>query len=276
VRNCRADPIFSVPGGGKRGSTYSISSTWTPPEAGRIVAGGGQVHGGGKSLVLSEPSCKNRKLATLTPAWGLPNHPFYHVRPILHEPGPIAMSGFLSGQGIPVAAGEPLRLTANYDDQRVHTRVMGIMALFFAPDSSVTQPCGPLPADLRTYQTTAPHRTATPVFTVPLTGLDANGRARTISRPPGRTVSLRSGSTVDVGDSFFATHNIALARGARLNWDFAGSSLHNVTVANGPRGFASDHLDGDRVYSRRFTVRGTYQLFCALHPVAMTQTVTVR
>ena len=55
------------------------------------------------------------------------------MRPILHEPGPIAMSGFLSGQGIPVAAGEPLRLTANYDGQRVHTRVMGIMGLYMAP-----------------------------------------------------------------------------------------------------------------------------------------------
>ena len=89
-------------------------------------------------------------------------------------------------------------------------------------------------------------------------------------------MSLTSGATVQVGDSYFGTRNIALARGARLNWDFAGSSLHNVTVANGPRGFASVHLDGDRVYSKRFTVRGTYRLFCGLHPVAMTQTVTVR
>ena len=89
-------------------------------------------------------------------------------------------------------------------------------------------------------------------------------------------MSLPSGATVQVGDSFFGTHNIALRRGATLNWDFNGSSLHNVTVANGPRGFASVHLAGGRVYSQKFKTRGTYQLFCALHPVAMTETVTVR
>jgi plastocyanin len=64
-------------------------------------------------------------------------------------------------------------------------------------------------------------------------------------------------------------------RGATLRWRFGGQLLHNVTVANGPRGFASLHLDGGREYSHRFTVPGTYRLFCALHPVAMTETVTV-
>ena len=276
VRNCRTDPVFTVPGGGRPGATYSRSTTWTAPYGGRIVAGGGHVHGGGKDLELSQPDCANRRLATLRPAWGLPGHPFYHVRPILHEPGPISMSGFTTQRGIPLAAGEQVRLTARYDDQRLHARVMGIAPIFFAPDAGVTQRCGPLPDDVTTYQTSLPHRTRPPVFPVPLTGLDAAGHAHTISRPPGRTRRLGSGATVRVGDTWFAVPNVALRPGATLRWRFGGQLLHNVTVANGPRAFASVHLDGGREYSHRFTVPGTYRLFCALHPVAMTETVTVR
>ena len=64
--------------------------------------------------------------------------------------------------------------------------------------------------------------------------------------------------------------------GSTLTWDFKGENLHNVTLANGIRGFHSVNLSDDRTYTRRFTVPGTYRLFCALHPVKMTETVTVR
>jgi plastocyanin len=276
VRNCRTDPVFTVPGGGRRGSIYSRSTTWTAPQAGRLVAAGGHVHGGGEDLVLSQPDCSGRRLGTLRPAWGLPSHPFYNVRPVLHEPGPISMSGFTTQKGIPLAAGEQVRLTANYDDQRLHSRVMGISMAYFAPDVNVTGRCAPLPDDITTYRTTLPHRTRPPVYPVPLTGLDAAGHAHTISRPPGPTRHLGSGASVAVGDTWFADPNVALRRGATLRWRFGGRLLHNVTVANGPRGFASVHLDGGRQFSHRFTVPGTYRLFCALHPVAMTETVTVR
>jgi plastocyanin len=275
VRNCRTDPVFSVPGGGRPGSTYSRSATWTAPQAGHLVAAGGNVHGGGKDLVPSQSDCGNRRLAMLRPAWGLPSHPFYHVRPVLHEPGPINMSGFTSQKGFPLAAGEQVRLTANYDDQRVHSRVMGISVAFFAPDADVTQRCGQRPDDVTTYQTSLPHRTKPPVYPVPLTGLDAAGHAHTILRPPGATRRLSSGASIRVGDTWFSAPNVAVRRGSTLRWRFGGRLLHNVTVANAPRGFASDHLDGGRTYSHRFTVPGTYRLFCALHPVAMTETVVV-
>jgi plastocyanin len=49
-----------------------------------------------------------------------------------------------------------------------------------------------------------------------------------------------------------------------------------VTLANGPRGFASPNYGSRAKFSYRFKVRGRYQIFCALHPVAMTETVTVK
>jgi hypothetical protein len=212
----------------------------------------------------------------MQPAWGMPDHPFYHVRPILHEPGPIAVSGFLSSQGFPVAQGQRVRLTANYDDQLPHTRVMGISMIYVAPSNGPVDNCGPLPADAREFQTPLPHRTAPPRFKVPIVGIGPDGRARDISRPPGPTSRLRSGSTIGVRDFFFTRPNVVVKRGAKLNWLFNSSTaIHNVTLASGPRGFGSPNHSHGR-FSYRFRQRGKYRIFCALHPVAMTEVVTVR
>lgn len=275
VRNCLTDPVFSVPGGGKPGSTWSTSASWTMPEGGRIVSAGGHVHGGAKRLAVTQPGCGGRALYTSLPAWGRRDHPFYNVKPVLHEPGPIAMSGILSGQGLPVAAGEQVTLTAAYDAELPHTRAMGISVLFLAPDPSVA-PCSPLPADVRTVRTRAPHRSLPPRFTVPLTGLNDDGRAVRISRPPGPTTRLGDRGTVVVRDFGFSRPNVVVRPGTTLRWRFDDAVLHNVTLADGPRGFASPHLSEQRTYAKRFTVPGTYRLFCGLHPVAMTETVTVR
>ena len=279
VRNCRADPVFDVPGGGKKGSTYKQTYNYTMPESGRIVAGGGHVHGGAKNLTVSEPDCSNRTIFKSKPAWGMPDHPFYHVRPILHEPGPISMSGMLSQQGYPIAKGQRIRLTASYDDQLPHTRVMGISVVYVAPDASV-KGCAKPPTDVLNIQPAAlrgdKFRTKPPKFVVPLTGLDQNGNAHTISRPPGKTVAVKSGHTISVDDFFFKQPNVSVSPGATLNWDFGPPTLHNVTLANGPRGFSSPNLSDGRGFKFKFKKKGTYRIFCALHPVEMTETVTVK
>jgi plastocyanin len=79
-----------------------------------------------------------------------------------------------------------------------------------------------------------------------------------------------------VGSQYFRRANVSVSQGATLRWLFGGDSLHNVTVANGPRGFSSVNLSNEREYRTRLTTPGTYQLFCALHPVTMTATVKVR
>ena len=276
VKNCRADPVFSVPGGRKHGGSYRRSTTWTVPQSGRLVAGGGHVHGGAKNLVLRRQDCSGSgRIYKSRPLWGNPDHPFYNVRPILHEPGPISMSGFLSGKGVPVAKGERLALDANYDGELVHTRVMGIMMVYMAPDATVGAKCGALPSDLGDYQLQAPGRTRTPRFQVPIVGI-RNGVAQTISRPPGRRRRRGDSATVKVSDDLIKRPNLSVARGATLRWDFLGPGLHNITVANGPRGFASKNLRAGNSYTKRLRKPGTYRLFCGLHPVTMTATIKVR
>lgn len=280
VRDCNLDPVFDVAGGGRRGATYATSTTWTAPEAGRLVFGLGHMHGGGRELRLTRPDCGAGVLFTSRPLWGRPSHPYYRVKPLLHEPGPISMTSFQSGQGIPVAAGERVTLTAEYDRALPHTRAMGIMLVAFAPDQGVTQRCAPLPGDLRSYWTERAGRTRMPRVVVPITRVIDAGRgaprARAIKRPPGETVALGSGSIVDVENFAFTPANVEVPLGAELRWRFFDDELHNVTLANGPRGFSSDNLNRAREYRRRFKTPGTYRLFCALHPVSMASTVRVR
>jgi plastocyanin len=273
VANCRVDPVYDVPGGAGRGATHRRSYVWNVPEAGRIVAGGGHVHGGGKNLTLRRPDCSNERIYTSRPVWGGPRHPFYNVRPVLHEPGPIHMTGFRSGRGVPVAAGERLVFDSNYDASRPHTRVMGIFVLFLAPDSSVTAACGAHPGDFEELPKPK-GRSKPPPFTVPIVGL-RNGKAVNIDAPPGRRAALGRRGTISVGDMFFKRPNVSVRAGSKLTWRFGSDTLHNVTLANGPRGFSSPNLSDGRTYSKKLSVPGTYQLFCGLHPVDMTATVKV-
>ena len=275
VENCKIDPVYDVPGGRRRGARDVERAVWDVPKAGRLIAAGGHVHGGGQSLALTRPECGEAgEVYTSRPTWGSRRHPFYRVRPVLHEPGPIHMSGFASGSGVPLAAGERVVLQSRYDASLPHTRVMGIMILFFAPDSSVTARCSPAPADLA--ELPAPTgRKAPPRFTVPIVGR-RRGRAVNIDAPPGRRVALGRRGTIRVGDLFFRRPNVSVRAGTTLTWRFGGESLHNVTLANGPRGFSSPNLSKGRTYSKRLSVPGTYQLFCGLHPVDMTATVKVK
>jgi plastocyanin len=277
VGGCNLDPVYDVPGGGPKGSTATRETTWTAPTSGRLVFGTGHLHGGGKGLRLSQPDCGDRTIFDSKPLWGLESHPYYNVRPLLHEPGPISMTSFQSAQGIPVAAGQKLKLSSLYDGERPHVRVMGIMVLAFAPDASASQPCAPQPADVRSYFTQDKGRAKAPVVDVPITALRPGAkRASVVTRSAGPSVTLRGGGTVDVERNAFGPANVSIPAGSSLRWRFFDDELHNVTLANGPRGFSSDNLDGGRSYAYRFSTPGTYRVFCTLHPVGMNETITVR
>lgn len=277
VDDCNLDPVYDVPGGAKPGTLTTRTATWTAPAAGRIVLAAGHMHGGGRALRVSKPGCGDQTLFVSRPLWGKRRHPYYRVKPLLHEPGPIATSYAESVTGIPVAAGETLKLESVYDAHLPHARVMGIVLMAFSPDPSVTQACAELPADLRSYFTRSDGRRSAPRITVPITAVRRpGGRARVIRRPAGPTVALRGDGAVDVRNFTFEPANIAVRRGRSVRWRFFDSELHNVTFANGPRAFSSDNLDDGGAYKHRFRTPGTYRLFCTLHPVGMSATVRVR
>jgi hypothetical protein len=286
VTRCRSarDPIYNVPGGGPPGSIHVRSTRWRVPVSGRIVAANSHVHGGAIGMALTQPACGRRVLLRSRPLWGLPGHPYYHVLPVLHEPGPIGTDWVRSRRGIPVARGERLGVTSMYDNERLHTRVMGIMHVYIAPASRSSAAarrrpsCRPLPGDLRVVRPAGRGRNVAPKVTVPLTGLDRRGRARTISRPPGRILRFfgRRAVRVTARNRSFNLRNLSLPLGGLVRWRSLDRRFHDVTVASGPVGFASYWLGRRDRFSYRFRKPGTYRLYCSLHPIEMTQAVIVR
>jgi len=273
VENCKLDPVYDVPGDRPDGSTHVRKMVWTLPKAGRLVAGGGHVHGGGRELVLERPGCQDGTIYRSKPVWGARSHPFYNVKPVLHEPGPIHMGSFYSPSGVPLAAGEKVVLESRYDASRPHTRVMGIMVVYLAPDASVTARCAPVPNDFAELQKPA-GRSKPPPFRVPIVGV-RRGKPVNIDAPPGRRVSVGRRATVRVGDLFFRKPNLTLRAGGTITWRFVSETPHNITLANGPRGFSSPNLSSGRTFRKRLKAPGMYQLFCGIHPVDMTATVKV-
>jgi hypothetical protein len=250
VENCRADPIWDVPGTGGTGSTATRSAVWTIPWSGRFVEGGAHLHGGGVQLAVSNQTCRE-PLFTSRPTWHR-----VEPTPLLHEGGPSHMSSFRATAGIPFSAGDRLRIAATYDDSLPHTRVMGIM-LLYATQGEEASPCAPPPPlDVDLGSPGPP-----PLVRLPLAALP--------------TGPVRSLATTWVGDYGFGAPRVTVAKGTRFTWRFVGSDAHNVTLFNGPVGFSSPNVRRG-TWSHWFTRSGTYELVCALHPVAMRQIVTVK
>lgn len=275
---CGVDPIFDVPGGGPPGSVHRESASWSVPANGRIVLAGGHVHGGALNIALRQPACGGRELITSHPLYGNEDHPYYHVLPNLHEPGPVSSSLVSTRAGVPVRRGERLRISTDYDAQMLHVRAMGIMHVYIAPGPAPSERCPPLPPDRTETFQKASGRLQPPAWTVPLTGIGPDGRAREIERPPGPVKRLDRPRTVtiDVTSPRMRPANLDVPAGTTLRWRFDDELRHDVTVADGPAGFSSQFLRGGRSYRRTLTRPGTYKLFCSLHPVAMTQRIDVR
>jgi plastocyanin len=256
---------YDVPGGGKPGSTYVDRSTWTVPFSGRILSAGSHHHGGATHQTLVSKTC-NRTLLDARAYYGAADHPYNTIRPILHEPGPIANGTFETAQGIPISAGEVLERTAVHDNSMLHVAAMGFWVLNVVKDDSVT-PCAPMPTDMREVTKPAKFDRAAPYVydrVVPQ-----------LKTPSGKWKPF-TGTAVPIGDQYFRPALLTAKVGERITWRFAGYEPHSVTVANGPRGFSSNYLGNTSgSYSFTPTVRGTYRLTCLIHPTTMAQTLKV-
>ena len=276
VARCRRGSIFSVPGTGRRGSVYRKSIDWRPPFDGYIVEAGAHLHGGALGMTLTQPSCGGRTLVRSRPLYGLRDDPLYTTVPMLHEPGPLRTSTSRSIAGIPVQRGDRLRATALYDGERPHPAVMAMLHLYVARAPAPIPRCARVPAVLEDTASGFPGRARPPRVAVPLYGLTSRGRIRRIARPRGRMASVRGSTTIDVRRFAYRFPNLSVPLGATLRWRFLDREPHNVTLANGPLGFASLNLARGRTFSQRLTRPGTYKLFCSLHPTSMQQVVRVR
>ena len=263
AKRCAIDPVYDVPGGRRRGSIHRNSRNFRWPQgySGRIISAAGHLHGGGRYVRLRNRTCR-RDLVDSKAYYGLPNHQFYRVKPRLHEASPVRVGAKQTPTGIPVAAGDRVRLTAGYDNHNLHTRVMNIMGGFFVRDPSV-KGCPRMPRDVRNMNRPRRFRALPPRYRVPL-----------VKRPTGPWRRL-GGNSVFIGGLFFEPNRVTLRAGQRIRWRFQTRELHSVTVTQGPRGFSSPWRRSGS-FSYRPRVKGTYKIFCSLHPAAMTQELRVR
>jgi hypothetical protein len=278
VLPCRenADPQWSVPGGGAPGSTARTSRTWRLPAGGRIVAMGAHLHGGARGLEVSRPACGNAPLYRGEPAYALADDPLYQIRPLLHEPDPKRISWVQSAQGWSAPRGSRLRVSAEYDGERPHMRVMGIAHVYVARGVRAGRVCDPPPTDQETLGADFEGRAEPPAVGLTLATVRRDGVARPIDRPAGPLRRLGGDALVRVNHFAFSLPNLSVPRGARVTWRFDGSTPHDATLASGPVGFASPTARRGARWSRRFTRPGEYRIACSLHPVYMSQYLRVR
>ena len=246
AEGCLKFPSYEVDGGGAPGSTNVRRHRWTMPFSGRIVASGAHLHGSSKGVEISEPGCGDRTIIRHDPRYGLPGDTVYKIRPILHEPGPIATGYFLSKQGIPVRRGQKLDVTGLYDDEHPHPGVMAIAHVYIAPDASVKDPCAPMPSDAHIMWTRADGRAGAPYEPIPFNAVGADGKVHEIERPDGpigrrgrqrvgegRRLVLRRRERVDPGrrdghvglDRPPAPQRLPRRRPARRELDVAGPRI---------------------------------------------------
>ena len=181
-----------------------------------------------------------------------PDDPLYAVTPLLHEPDPKHISWSQSATGWNAPRGHRLRVTAAYDAERPHMRVMGIAHVYVARGAAARAPvraaarrrASPRRAVRRPHRAAAgrPHaRDARP------------RRHRAADRPPAGRIVRRSGDArVRVNHFAFSVPNLSIPRGSRITWRFGGEERHDATLASGPAGFASPSSYRGERWSRRF------------------------
>lgn len=83
--------------------------------------------------------------------------------------------------------------------------------------------------------------------------------------------------SVTVGDNFFSPTSRSIKRNDSIRFSWNGTdNRHNVAVRSGPAKFKSKTRRGSYTYTRKFGTKGTYKLYCTLHPDSMKATVKVR
>jgi plastocyanin len=254
---------YDVPGGGPAGSTFTTRTTWTSPVNGRILLAASHQHGGGKYQTLRSETC-DRRLYRARTYHAPEDHIYNTIRPILHEPGPLANGTLRSAEGVPIREGEVLERTGVHDNSNLHVAAMAFWVLFIVKDDTVTD-CAPMPSDVTDIA--RPRRfDRTPNY-----GL----RVPQLSKPHG-AIRAFDGGPLTVGDEFFRPSRVRASVGQEVVWRFAGVEPHTVTVANGPRGFSSVYFgQTDGEYRFTPTVKGTYRMTCLVHPTTMGQDLVV-
>ena len=86
---------------------------------------------------------------------------------------------------------------------------------------------------------------------------------------------------VKVGDYFFSPRKLTIKKNTTVIWHWPkiAGDTHDVALKKGPKGvkkFRSDYFAAGVSYKQKFKVKGTYSIYCTLHPTTMKETIVVK
>ena len=90
--------------------------------------------------------------------------------------------------------------------------------------------------------------------------------------------ALSKDKSVEVDDNYFVhkgkPSTVTVKAGTKVEWEWEGSSPHNVTVTKGPVKFHSKNKTSGK-YVKTLRKAGTYKIVCTIHAPKMRMTLKV-
>jgi nitrite reductase (NO-forming) len=105
------------------------------------------------------------------------------------------------------------------------------------------------------------------------TTMSANMTGNTTSAQGGNSVTISPGSSVPSNGKFFVPDILTVSKGTTVTWTNRDSTLHTVTSGSPESGnsgtgteFDSSYLAAGKTFLHQFSISGTFDYYCTLHP----------
>ena len=105
------------------------------------------------------------------------------------------------------------------------------------------------------------------------TTMSANMTGNTTSAQGGNSVTISPGSSVPSNGKFFVPAILTVSKGSTVTWTNGDSTLHTVTSGSPESGnsgtgteFDSSYLAAGKTFQHQFSISGTFDYYCTLHP----------
>ncbi|MGB0005352.1 MAG: plastocyanin/azurin family copper-binding protein [Nitrososphaeraceae archaeon] len=105
------------------------------------------------------------------------------------------------------------------------------------------------------------------------TTMSANMTGNTSSASGGNSVTISPGSSVPSNGKFFVPDTLTVSKGTTVTWTNGDSTLHTVTSGSPESGnsgtgteFDSSYLAAGKTFQHQFSIPGTFDYYCTLHP----------
>ena len=89
----------------------------------------------------------------------------------------------------------------------------------------------------------------------------------------GNSVTISPGSSVPSNGKFFVPDTLTVSKGTTVTWTNGDTTLHTVTSGSPESGnsgtgteFDSSYLAAGKTFQHQFSIPGTFEYYCTLHP----------